>query len=330
MNIDKYFYRYKEVVSLFFAFFMMVGSLTASLFITLPEDNYDNYMTRIEQRDVYENTVETAYPQTVVASLVRSHFATPLPEGKTEKKAIIIGYDGCRADALDLSFDTGAVHRVLKEGGHAYLSYCGGVPYPSENTQDTSTAPGWCSILTGVWADVHGITSNGIPKNNEDKLTILTTLVENGMIDSSAFYTMWAGHFTDNNSTYINEKAYCEEKGLDVTFSKSLFDIPTAACTIADICKDDCSDLIFTILEATDITGHASGFSPDNPIYAFGMKCEETFGGFMIDAIEARDSYETEDWLILITSDHGGIEKGHGGSSIQERMTFIVVNKEIV
>ena len=329
MNMDKFFFKYKEIVSLILACSMMVGSLTASLFITFPEDNYDSYVARIDERHVYENTIETAYPQTVVANLVRQHFASPLPAGKTEKKAIIIGYDGCRADAIDLTYDTGASHRLLKEGGHAYLAYCGGVPYPAVNTQDTSTAPGWCSILTGVWANVHGITSNGIPKDNNAALTILTTLVENGTIDSSAFYTMWAGHFTDENSTYINEKKYCEQKGLDVTFSKSLFDIPTTVRTITDIRAKDCSDLIFTIIEATDGMGHSSGFSPNNPLYTFGAKCLESLGGFMIDAIEARDTYDTEDWLIVITSDHGGIEKSHGGSSIQERMTFIITNKAL-
>ena len=44
---------------------------------------------------------------------------------------------------------------------------------------------------------------------------------------------------------------------------------------------------------------------------------------------EARETYETEDWLIIVTSDHGGIGTGHGGASIQERMTFLVMNKDI-
>ena len=52
------------------------------------------------------------------------------------------------------------------------------------------------------------------------------------------------------------------------------------------------------------------------------------YGYDTIKAIEGRDTYETEDWLIIITSDHGGIGTDHGGNSIQERMTFIVSNKE--
>ena len=55
----------------------------------------------------------------------------------------------------------------------------------------------------------------------------------------------------------------------------------------------------------------------------------EATGADIIEAIKARDTYATEDWLILITSDHGGIGGGHGGPSFEERITFIVSNKEI-
>ena len=48
----------------------------------------------------YENTIETAIPQTELYNIVKNHFESPLADGKTEKKAIIIGYDGCRADVL--------------------------------------------------------------------------------------------------------------------------------------------------------------------------------------------------------------------------------------
>lgn len=47
-----------------------------------------------------------------------------------------------------------------------------------------------------------------------------------------------------------------------------------------------------------------------------------------IDAIKARATYDTEDWLIIITSDHGGINTGHGGVSMQERYMFIATNKD--
>ena len=159
----------------------------------------------------YENTIETAIPQTELYNMIKTHFESELPEGKTEKKAIIIGYDGCRADVLkEMQDEKSAISTMLHDGASINLAYCGGVNYPAENTQDTSTAPGWCSILTGVWADEHGITANDITKTLEHK-TLLTSLVEDKVIDSSSFITRWKGHFDRDNATYNEEKKYCEE-----------------------------------------------------------------------------------------------------------------------
>ena len=277
----------------------------------------------------YENTIETAIPQTELYDIIKAHFDSPLADGKTEKKAIIIGYDGCRADVLtEMRDEKSAIANLLQDGSSINLSYCGGVNYPAENTQDTSTAPGWCSILTGVWADKHGVTANGITKSLEHK-TLLTTLVEDEIIDSSTFITKWKGHFDRKNATYNDEKAYCEENNLNVSFNRCKDDVASHEYTLNEVKKTDCADFIFVIYEPTDSTGHGYGFTINNPRYKEAFKAADQYGLETIDAIKARATYDTEDWLIIITSDHGGIGTDHGGASIQERMTFIITNKEI-
>lgn len=274
----------------------------------------------------YENTIETAIPQTELYDLIENHFQTDLPEGKTEKKAVIIGYDGCRADILKEKQDNGAINTLLKEGASINLAYCGGVNYPHVNTQDTSTAPGWCSILTGVWADVHGITGNDITKSLNTK-TLLTSLVEENFIDNSAFLTKWKGHFSRKNATYLAEKQYCEENSIDVEYKLCKNDAGVHEAAIAEISDKDCADFTFIIYEHTDSTGHNSGFTFNNPEYKEAFLNEDYCGFEVINTIKARENYENEDWLIIVTSDHGGIKTGHGDESIQERMTFIVTNK---
>lgn len=275
----------------------------------------------------YENTIETAYPQTDLYAVIEEHFKSELPVGKTEKKVVIIGYDGCRADVLAEKQEDGAISYLLNKGASNNLTYCGGVNYPEKNTQDTSTAPGWCSIVTGTWADVNGITGNGITKKVEPK-TLMTSLVEDGIIDSSAFITKWKGHFTNGNSTYKAEKEYCEENNIDVDFElrENKKDIHTGA--MEEITSSDCADFVFIVYEDTDSAGHDFGFSFNNPEYKDAFKTEDAYGYEVVKAIEARETYETEDWLIIVTSDHGGFGTGHGGPSIQERMTFVVMNKE--
>ena len=184
-------------------------------------------------------------------------------------------------------------------------------------------------MLTGVWADVHGITANSIPKSN-DYLTLLTTSVESGTADSSAFYVSWGGHFSKDSATYINELHYIEDKGLPVTFARSETDDPgTLELVLADVTKPACSDFIFSIFEYCDHAGHNSGFSHNNPRYREAFQNAETTANTIIDAIESRPTYDAEDWLILITSDHGGFARWHGHASLQERLTFIAANKPL-
>ena len=171
---------------------------------------------------------------------------------------------------------------------------------------------------------MHGITDNGIEKSN-DTLTLLTTLVESKNADSSAFYVSWNGHFGGEDTTYIQEKNYIEQKNLNVKFLDADDDIGTLTNTLSDVKSADCSDFIFTILEHTDHAGHDTGFSINNPEYSSAFAAAEVDGRAIIDAIESRDTYASEDWLIIITSDHGGYNTGHGFVTIQERMTFIVM-----
>lgn len=310
-----------KIISIFLLIPALLGLYTSD-----NKDTEENYRNNIDQI-AFENTIETADPQTDLYNIIKNHFTSALPEGKTEKKAIIIGYDGCRADALGLIVNGySGIEKMINDGASVRLSYCGGINYPAENIQATSTAPGWCSILTGVWADKHGISGNGITKSLEYK-TLLTTLTEDGIIDKASFTTSWDGHFINDDSTYKLEKQYCEENDINVTFNYCSGDTKSANTTIKDIKSDDCSDFIFTILEGPDHSGHSFGFSTNNPIYKVGFQLNELQSLSILNEIENRDTYESEDWLIIITADHGGFGTGHGGASIQERITFFVCNK---
>ncbi len=321
----------KKKILIAVAIILVVGLALTFYFTRYMSDSKDTEALYMENINAvgYENTVETAIPQTALYDVINKHFAAELPEGKTEKKAIIIGYDGCRADILaEMQSDKSAIGTLLTDGATINLSYCGGVNYPETNTQDTSTAPGWCSILTGKWADEHGITGNDITKSMATK-TLLVSLTEDKVIDDAAFITKWAGHFSRKNATYLLEKQYCEEKGLAVDFNKCKNDKASFEATLAEIGQKDCADFIFVIYEPTDATGHNLGFSFNNPKYKKAFLTADNYGFETINAIKSRETYETEDWLIIVTSDHGGVGTQHGKESIQERMTFIVMNAEV-
>ena len=288
------------------------------------------YEANVKSVDYYCNDFYDAVPQTEIFNIVSDHFFSPLADGKTVKKAIVIGYDGCRADVLSQIDEEhpSAIKTLAEDSGSVLLSYCGGVNYPRINVQATSTAPGWCSMLTGVWATEHGVDENYSPKS-EEYPTLLLSLVESGAAASSAFYVSWGGHFTENGATYINEKNYAESKGLPVTFRQAGDDNGTFANVMSDVASPDCSDFIFSIFEYCDHYGHSNGFCIRNGFYTEGFFAAEKTGSDIIEAIKARPTYDTEDWLIIITSDHGGYNVEHGGTTMQERYTFIAANKDL-
>ena len=309
---------------------VVVLTLSLSLYFTRymwdVNDTEELYLENVAKVG-YENTIETAIPQTEIYNMITAHFGATLSDGKTAKKAIVIGYDGCRADILaEMGEENSGIKALLADGASLNLGYCGGANYPEKNVQDTSTAPGWCSILTGKWATEHGVTGNNITKNMETK-TLLTSLTEDGVVSGASFITKWNGHFVRKKATYLNEKAYCEEKGLNVAFNKAEENEDILSATKAELAKENGADFIFTIYEQTDSVGHNKGFSFNNPKYKEAFKEIDAYGYETINAIKARPTYESEDWLIIIASDHGGIKTNHGKASIQERMTFIVSNK---
>ncbi len=289
-----------------------------------------DFETELNSISVMENTWDTALPQTVIHDLIQAHFDSPLPEGKTEKKAIVIGYDGCRTDTFRLleTSKRSAINLLLQNGGHAIFTYAGGANYPQKLLQKTSTAPGWCSMLTGVLSDVHGVTGNDTPKGVEPK-TLLLSLVESGSVDSSAMYVSWKKHFSTDKATYRAEKDYAESNSIPAVYLRAEDDAGTRQNILDDLAKADCTDFIFSTHEYTDHAGHGSGFSLQNIEYVDGFRNAEAAGVDIIEAVESRPTYAEEDWLILITTDHGGIQKDHGGESFEERITFIVSNKEL-
>lgn len=308
------------------SFFVMIYGIFAGT--STFGETVTEYRHRVESVKFYENTIETAYPQTDVANIIENHFNNPV-QGKT-KKCIVIGLDGCRADALTFveNGKPSGIRTLINDGGKGYLTYCGGVNYPKINTQDTSTAPGWCSILTGKWANVTGIYENGVVKSTEH-LTVLTSLVESKKTDNSAFYAVWSGHFTDDDSTYRAEVKYCKDNNLDVNFVKADTDEKSLENILADLRKNDCTDFIFSIFECTDHAGHNLGFSLKNKEYENAFYDGDFYAESIINTIKSRSTYFQEDWLIIVTTDHGGIPNYHGNFNIHERITFIISNKAV-
>lgn len=285
------------------------------------------YIKSIEKSGIFENSFENALPQTVIAPTVRKHFAN---ESGKRKKAIIIGFDGARADAL-LGIIKAGRHEEsahysaisdMRDNHHLYLAYTGGIEGDKNTKQETSTTPGWATVLTGEWATKHTLRTNALNPLSRDTPTILMEFAEKGK--HCSFTAEWDVHFTN---TYIEEMAIAKEKNLPITYNHPGTDKDLHDDILASIDNDD--DLIFGIYEEPDANGHTYCFSNASYQYVRSVVDSDRSAFNLIEHIKARPTYNDEDWLIVMTSDHGGHALMHGSQKIQDRMIYIASNVEI-
>jgi predicted AlkP superfamily pyrophosphatase or phosphodiesterase len=72
-------------------------------------------------------------------------------------------------------------------------------------------------------------------------------------------------------------------------------------------------DMMFLHFDDVDHAGHAYGFSPTVSQYTIAIEGVDALLAPVMQTISNRPNYANEDWLVLITSDHGGV----GTSDVQ-------------
>lgn len=322
----------KKILSIILCLLIMLSVFALSSCSSSKKEIKDEktYASEIEALDIFDSTVDKAMPQTAIYKLITDHFASPLPEGKTVKKAIFIGYDGFRADGLEnIRDDSESAVMYIKSQGGLYHTFSGGVS--GVNEQATSTAPSWMAMLTGGWGEYNGITDNSQMKN-ENADTFLTVLAEQG--HSGSFTTSWREH---TELSYRPDIVNSIKNGLPVEYTHQIDDTATYYQILKYVSKPENSektaqqdpDVIFFTLEYTDHAGHDTGFGNGNEDYIQACKDADAYGYDIIKTIEQRSTYGQEDWLIIISTDHGGTKCSHGGQTPFERMTWLACNKEI-
>lgn len=285
-----------------------------------------SYAKYVEKSGIFCCSVDSAIPQTAVANAVRRHMES---DGKI-KKVAIIGFDGARADSIvpvvKSNYDK-YINRAkysaleeLKSQGGIFVSYTGG---ENDCKQETSTPQGWAAMLTGQWAKVTGVYSPRDILENTD--TVLMEFAKKGK--RAVFNAIWPTHF---EVTYKREIEKCKGQNLPLEYRqiKDNDDILTEEM-IKSVTIDNC-DISFCIFELPDHTGHEtkSGFWNENPQYVKAItECDKN-AYKIIKAIESRSTYNDEDWLIIISSDHGGHLTTHGRQFYSDKIIFIATNKK--
>ncbi|MBD8490123.1 alkaline phosphatase family protein [Echinicola sp. CAU 1574] len=251
------------------------------------------------------------------------------------KKALFVILDGIPADVLD-SVPTPNIDRVIKAGGYTKALMGGDVGTYSQTP--TISAVGYNSLLTGTWVNKHNVWGNSIKQPNyhywtifryfksafpEKQTAIFSTWLDNRtkLVGANLPATNWFDfdYYFDGMENDTLNFPHDEERNyihlIDEAVSKET----------ARYIKAEAPDLSWMYLEYSDDMGHKYGNSPQ---MIDGVRKADVQIGRVWEAIQYREKKFDEDWLIVITTDHGREENGfgHGGQSERERTIWIATN----
>lgn len=219
-----------------------------------------------------------------------------------EHKVLIIGIDGCRGDALL------AANAPNLQG----LASSGIASFEGNTRPPTWSATGWSTMLTGVWEQKHKAVDNSFTNNQFATWPHFFARLKS--VDPSLDLRS-ISHWAPIN-TIITTQA---DQEVNLATDQAVADAAVALLQTGD------ADVIFLQFDDVDHAGHGFGFSPSTPEYMAAIEVVDQQVGSILQAVQQRPA--DEDWLIIVTTDHGGNgPSGHGGITAIEQRIFTIVS----
>ena len=222
-------------------------------------------------------------------------------DGARRPMALMVMMDGLRADAVETPYmpNLARLRNGYWASGYKAAWSLDGQIAPGSIP---SSAPNHVSIATGVAPSKHKVTKNGETASKGD----------------FAAYPTWLKRVVDADSSkkaLFIYKSWEDDDALgpdaNVTFESGT-DAENAASLAAKLASANAPDATMYFINAVDDAGHAYGFYPMSDQYLAALQAADGYLGACLDAIAARSTFADEDWLIMVTSDHGGYGIYHG------------------
>lgn len=232
------------------------------------------------------------------------------------KHVIYIGLDGWGAYSVSKA-DMPAVKELMEKGCYTLKK---------RTVLPSSSAVNWASMFMGAGPELHGYTEWGsqtpeLPSRVILKHNIFPTIFQiyrDANPDAEiGVLSEWGGiqFLVDTLSTSHHAVAPDYNK------------YPTALCEMAEkYIKEKKPALAAVVFDNPDHVGHVIGH--DTPEYYAKLHEIDGYIARIVKAVE--EAGMLDETIFIITSDHGGINKGHGGKTMLEMETpFIIAGKGI-
>lgn len=258
----------------------------------------------------------------LIACVACSQQNTPSPKAK---HVILIGIDGWAAEAIRQApaEDLPNIHALMEHGSWTLSK---------RSVMPSASAINWASMVNGLPTEMHGFdkwnsTHGTIPSTADNghgiPPTIFTILREQRPNAVSGCLHDWdcIGAITDTLAMNWHRflKTYTSTDDMIVP-------VEDYARIATDYIKENKPDLFFLYFGTLDEAGHVRGWYTD--AYMERQRILDAAIGQVIDALKEAGIYD--DTVIVLSADHGGVDKKHGGFTLLELETpFIVSGKAI-
>ncbi len=228
----------------------------------------------------------------------------------------MIGIDGVRPDVL-AAVATPNIDDLISNGYFADRV---------ETQAQTISGAGWSSMLTGVWPAKHRVTNNDFSGNNYAAYPDFLTRLEQvdpryntfAVVDWPPLGTVASGGplLSDRIDAKLNFDG--DQTGYAAADSAS---VEAAARYL----RNGDPDAAFVYIGNPDVAAHDHGGR--SPEYYGAIERADFQVGVLLNAVRGRPTFAAEDWLILISTDHGHRDTGgHGGSTPEETTVFFLAS----
>ena len=239
----------------------------------------------------------------------------PDAAGARVPKVVLIGIDGVRPDVLA---EVATPHLDA-------LAAAGTFTARTRTTTPSVSGPSWSSMLTGVWPDKHGVTDNEFGGRRYDAYPGFLTRVEEVRPELETFAVVdWVPLMElDGGSTVVGPEVDRREllDGYELGWAEA--DARATELAVEVLAGSD-PDALFVYLGNPDESSHQAGSIDEEYREAIALADEHV--GRIVEAVRARPTFDAEEWLVIVSTDHGRrTDGGHGGDSPEEMTTFILV-----
>ena len=238
-------------------------------------------------------------------------------------KALVVMLDGTRGDVIENAF---ASNILRLAAGKWQAGYNGAWTMSAKTIDDAvaSSAPNHASIALGVTAAKHGVTKDGkmFPLCDYAKWPSWLARIAEAKPDAKTLF-MYTWKTDEKLCPTPKVEFVCGDRKADKRLTAVrgypyARDLANTTELVRRLESDDAPDAIMLFMDEPDHGGHGhidgsgTGFYPYSTGYLRAVRnCDRNIGK-ILEAIAKRPAFKDEDWLVIITADHGGYADTHG------------------